>query len=70
MTKSTRIVSGLYEVKIHGRTFHVEDEYQARGDGNGRNQWNLFEVDAEGKREYWQTFYTKRQVLEALEGEI
>jgi len=74
VTKSKRIASGLYEVLAGERIFHVEDEYQARGDDSGyRNQWNLFELIERGngeEREYWQTFSSKRSAIQALQENI
>lgn len=68
--KSKRISSGLYEVTFANRVFHVENEYQARGDGAGsRNDWNLYELNSRkhGDRDYCQSFCAKWAAMEAIE---
>lgn len=64
---SKRIAPGLYEVSANGRTFQVEDHFQARGDGTGRrNDWMLYEINAFGDREYCQDFCAKRDAMDAI----
>lgn len=70
MIKSKKISSGLYQVVLpNGRIFEIEDNYQARADGEGfRNDWNLFEMkDAEADREYCQSYTSKRDAMKSIE---
>lgn len=68
---SKKINKGLYEVTVSGRTFEIEDNYQARGDGEGfKNDWNLFEMKDFGNganREYCQSFSSKKQAMTSVE---
>ena len=56
MSAVKRQAPGLYTLAIEGRTFEI---YQPEG---ARNDWRVSET-TDGKNEYWNSYWTKRDAL-------
>lgn len=68
--KTRRINTGLYEVKIAGRTFEIEDIGRA-SDGEIPAAWMLYEIHGEIEtREFWKDFGALRAAKAAILAEV
>jgi hypothetical protein len=65
MTKTIKINRGLYEFTYKGRTFQVEDMFIASdGESRKRSDWNVYEMDHFGGREWCNDFVSKRDAIQ------
>ncbi len=63
--KVSKLDAGLYEAQAAGRTWWIES-MDRHSEGIVRHGWLLEELEAGGRRAWWNTFATKREALEAI----
>jgi hypothetical protein len=64
MITATRINTGLYQFTYKGRTFQIEDQFIATdGESKIRSDWNAYEMDRFGGREWCNDYMTKRAAI-------